>query len=482
MIETKKEARTWRSKNSTEKQFKLDFLAKERKNLQKKKVEKLKKDPTSFFEKILGFKPFDYQKKLIELFEKNQFIAARWCRQSGKSWTISALILNYALTHNDCYIAVVGPSWRQTKFNIRRISNFLRKLPNQGDAISQRTKINFKNGSVIEAFPNNPDTIRGPTLNLVWWDETNFTANDENLYDSILFTLGTTDGKLVCTSTPWNTDSLFWKICNHKDFSDFARHHVSWEQAQEPNGPLRKGILEKIKRQFGEDQMRWRREMEAEWIEDEDTWLPQSLIAQCIGTEKNCGTDLQPWDTTKGYSGDLFAGLDLAQTRDYCVLAVSERANDRLFLRHLKLFNQPTKYATVIGYLKALQDRWEGFQKIRVDNTREGPSIISDMEEAGINNVEGVTFNTSRKSEMASLLKERMMTQRFFYPYLTWEKPYRGDICSEMNVERFELRRDGAICFSHPSGTHDDVWWAIALSVYATIEMKKQELETFAFG
>ena len=177
-----------------------------------------------------------------------------------------------------------------------------------------------------------------------------------------------------------------------------------------PNGPWNSSFLEKIKRQFGEDPMRWRREMEAEWAEDEDTWLPMSLIAGCIGTEKNCGEDLQPWDTTKGYSGELFAGLDLAQTRDYCVLAVSERLNDKLFLRHLKVFQQPTKYATVIGYLKALQDRWEGFQKIRVDNTREGPSIISDMQEAGINNAEGVTFNTSRKSEMASLLKERMMS------------------------------------------------------------------------
>ena len=445
-------------------------------------VEKLKKKPSEFFKQILGFEPYNYQKELIELFENNQFLAARWCRQSGKSWTISALLLNYALNHEDCYIAVVGPSWRQTKLNIKRIGYFLRKLPNKEGIQTQRTRINFKNGSTIEAFPNNPDTIRGPTLNVVWWDETNFTANDVELYDSILFTLGTTDGKLICTSTPWNTDSLFWKMCNHKAFSDFARHHVSWEQAQEPNGPLRKGILEKIKRQFGEDQMRWRREMEAEWTEDEDTWLPMSLIAGCIGTKKNCGEDLHPWDTNKGYSGELFAGLDLAQTRDYCVLAVSERINDKLFLRHLKVFQQPTKYATVIGYLKALQDRWEGFQKIRVDNTREGPSIISDIEEAGINNAEGVIFNTSRKSEMASLLKERMMSQRFFYPFLTWEKPYRGDICSEMNIERYELRRDGTICFNHPFGSHDDVWWAIALCVYATIEMKKLELEAFAFG
>jgi hypothetical protein len=49
-------------------------------------------------------------------------------------------------------------------------------------------------------------------------------------------------------------------------------------------------------------------------------------------------------------------------------------------------------------------------------------------------------------------------------------------------VERFELRRDGALNFSHPRGTHDDVFWAVALSVYATIEMKKLEMDAFVFG
>ena len=450
--------------------------------LEKQNTELLAQNYVEFCRQQLRFEPFSYQKELIDLYNLNQFVAARWCRQSGKAGLRLGCFWTDAVNNDNWYMAVVGPSWRQTKLNIRRISMFEKRLPQDLYLKPQKTKLEFANGSVIEAFPNNADTIRGHTLHRVWWDEVNFTANDVDLMDAILFALGTTNGKLLATSTPFNTDSLFWKMCNHKDYTDFARHHVSFERVMAPDGPWSPSFLKKIRRQFGEDQMRWRREMEAEWAEDEDTWLAMSLIAACIGTEKNCGEDLQPWDTTKGYSGELFAGIDLAQTRDYCVLAVSERLNDVLRLRHLKIFHQPTKYATVIGYLKALQDRWEGFQRVRVDNTREGPSIISDMEEAGISNVEGVIFNTSRKSEMASLLKQRMMSQRFFYPFLTWEKPYRGDICSEMNIERFELRRDGAISFSHPHGSHDDVWWAVALSVYATIEMKKLELEQFAFS
>ncbi len=159
---------------------------------------------------------------------------------------------------------------------------------------------------------------------------------------------------------------------------------------------------------MGEDQGRWRREMEAEWVEDDDVWLTQSLIAACIGTAKTCGTDLQEYDPEKTYEGEFFAGLDLAQTRDYTALAIVERQNDILFLRHLKIFKQPTLYAQVLGYLKTLQDRWGGFQKIRVDFTREGPSIINDMTQANIENAEGVNFSIPRKSEMAHLLRARM--------------------------------------------------------------------------
>ncbi len=42
------------------------------------------------------------------------------------------------------------------------------------------------------------------------------------------------------------------------------RSHIRWDEALEPNGPLKPGIVEKIRRQFGDDPARWRREMEAD--------------------------------------------------------------------------------------------------------------------------------------------------------------------------------------------------------------------------
>ena len=404
----------------------------------------------------------------------NQFTAMRWNRQSGKSWIAAALLLNYALTHLGSYIGIVAPDWRQSKLVIRRIRFFLQKLPNEYCPNPARTVLYFYNGSIIEAFPNNPETIRGPTLNVIFWDEANHTLGDEDLYTAILFTISTTKGKVLISSTPWNTDSVFYKIFNHEDQGDFARSHVTWREAVEPYGPLKKNILEKIRKQLAADPWRWKREMEAEWAEDETVWLPQSLITKCIASQKTLGFEIElyPWESY--HEGEFFAGLDLGKHHDYSALVVIENVDSKFLLRHLKIWPLETSYAAVIGYVKALQDRWGGFNKIRVDMTGVGDYIVEDMTNAEIDNVEGVTFTLSRKQEMASLLKQRMINGRFWFPYFKWNKPFQGEYVTELNVERFELRKDGNIAFSHPKGTHDDVFWATALSLYATVEMKPE--------
>jgi hypothetical protein len=248
-----------------------------------------------FCQKILKFQPTEYQRTVLLDFEKairtwreneeaDQFFALRWSRQSGKSHTVSALLLWTCILIDGFQWGVLGPSFRQSKLIIRRIATFLQKIPKE-ILIGRkplRTKIAFTDGSTIEAFPNNPETIRGPTLHGVFADEMNFFKNDEEIYDAILFTLGAKNGFFICTSTPWSSDHTFYKICKDKDFDDFKRYHVTWQDALEPKGPLKKSILGKIRKQLAADPWRWQREMEAEWAEDENVWLSQSLIANCI--------------------------------------------------------------------------------------------------------------------------------------------------------------------------------------------------------
>jgi len=241
----------------------------------------------AFCEEALGFEPTKYQAEF--LLDTEQFEAQCWCRQSGKDHTASSKLFWFAVENEGSQLAVVGPSFRQSKLVIRKINNFIQnKLPDEipyreilVGRKTLRTKVPLVNGAVIEAYPCNPDTIRGPTLNGILATEFNFVKDDEEMYDAILFTLGTTNGFFIANSTPWSRDHIFYKMCKDRDFEDFSRHHVNWEEALEPDGPLKKNILEKIKRQLAADPWRWQREMEAEWSEDESSWLPQTLIGQC---------------------------------------------------------------------------------------------------------------------------------------------------------------------------------------------------------
>jgi len=54
--------------------------------------------------------------------------------------------------------------------------------------------------------------------------------------------------------------------------------------------------------------------------------------------------------------------------------------------------------------------------------------------------------------------------------------PYDPELIAELNVERFELTKDGRIKFSHLQNTHDDRFWSLALAVYAARREAKPKL------
>ncbi len=256
-------------------------------------------DPVEFFTKVLGFKRFPYQVEFIKLFCENQFVALRWCRQSGKSWIVAGLLLWYAVTHSESNIAVVGPSWRQTKRVISMIGKFARKLPAELVFKPQKTYLHFPNGSSIEAFPNNPETIRGPTLHVVYGDEMNFIPNDEDFTMRFFSLWGRRMESLFAPAHPGTRTVCFGESATTRILAILRGITFPWSRLKEPNGPLKENMMEKIRKQFGDDPIRWRREMEAEWAEDEDVWLAQSLIVSCVGTAKNCGVDLAEFKLDK---------------------------------------------------------------------------------------------------------------------------------------------------------------------------------------
>jgi len=141
-----------------------------------------------------------------------------------------------------------------------------------------------------------------------------------------------------------------------------------------------------------------------------------------------------------------------------------------LKLVHVHRFPLNTEYASVIGYVKSLQDRWKTVRAVYADITGVGNYIVEDMAHSGIQNVQGITFTVQTKEDMATVLREKMRQKEFLIPYEPVRRRQDIDLCAELNVEKFELMKTGHIRFSHPEGSHDDVFWATALAVYAAVQ------------
>ena len=435
--------------------------------------------------------------------DEGHFVANVQARQTGKTFNGMAKLLYMAFRHPGSLILVTAPKYDQVKnIAFKALAEHLKRLQTGYPAFFDyavgkrnvlRTVIRLRNGSTILAESPIPETIRGHTAKAIYLMECNFIRDDADLYTAVLFTLNTTNGYLYAESTPWNTDSVFYKMFHAAAFSNFSRHRVVYTEAMPPHGPLSPEVVEMIEMQLAGDPARWKREMLCEWTEDLNVWLPTSLItlAQDSGIDY-WGFDLQP-------RGEFYVGADFGKHVDYSVVCVVEGVKGHLYLRHCHRFPLETSYGAVIGYIKRLQDHWRSVHAIYADKTGVGDYIVEDMERGGLRNVTGVNFTDSSKEAMATCLKEQMRSA--VCPSCGWKGyvdgeeetwmtvcpdecvneesnrvglrpllhiPFDPELFNELNVERYELSKSGKLLFNHPQGTHDDRFWALALSVYAS--------------
>ena len=405
--------------------------------------------------------PTRYQERM--LLDPSRFVVARWARQTGKSTTIAALSLYCALFEGAKRIVILAPSLRQSRKLIHRIGSYIPR--NRSQILSGRrlkTRLEFINGSTIEALPNSPETIRGETCDLIILDEAAFVRYDKELYDSTVYALTTTNGRFLALSTPGSRDTLFYRMCTNDElFAEFSRHHVSYKDAIEPNGPLKEKMVESLRIQMKEDPWRWQREMEAEFAEDEEAFFPLGLITRCVSYELKTYDESIALTGPIPPAGDYYNGGDLGKKQDHSVVAVVEKKEGQVNMIHMKQFKLGTEYSHVMGYLNRLGQRLQTVKRTLIDQTGVGEYFIEEAIKSGIKNLQGTTLTVPAKEDIMFHLKRLMEEGRLHFAY-------DPDLINEINAERYQITKTGQTQFSHPSGTHDDRLWALALAVYTS--------------
>ncbi len=418
----------------------------------------IKEDPV-LFAKLVGFKPFPYQARLLR--DRSKRIVACWGRQTGKSTTAALKALHFAFSGPGRTVLIVSPSLRQSELMFEKIRALVHaevRLPDgrsfrplEPSVVSEgRGRLVLSNRSRVIPLPCSPERIRGFTAHMVVVDEASFVP--EELITSVLMPmLATTDGVLVLLGTPWSRDHIFYRAFSGQ-LPGWSIHHVPSSACPliEPR------FLEEQRASMPEAD--FRREYLAEFVEEGAHYFPAQLVLGCVDPELRLADS--PVALGPGI-GPLYAGLDLGKLRDQSVLAIVERSpSGHLVLRLLRAFEVGTPYSAVVEETSRLL-RALGVVKLAVDRSGVGEAVYERLtEELGEWAVEGFKFTSESKAELLSGLKLLMESGRL-------RLPYHRPLLAQLTGITCEPARSGRLVLRHPPGRHDDMVMALALACWA---------------
>lgn len=168
----------------------------------------------------MGLVPFElwpFQEKMIKSFHDNRFTICKIGRQSGKSVTVIAYLLHFALFNENKTVAILANKGFTARELLGRLKTAYEHLPNwlkQGIIVWNKGDIQFANGSRVIAAATSSSAIRGQSVNLLYLDEYGFVPNGqaEDFFRSVYPTISSgITTKIIVTSTP-NGLNHYWKM------------------------------------------------------------------------------------------------------------------------------------------------------------------------------------------------------------------------------------------------------------------------------
>lgn len=182
-----------------------------------------------------AFVPYDYQVGFVKNIMENRFIISLQSRQMGKSITVGAILLYYAIFKSDITIAVLANKEKQSKEILSRIKKMYLELPEflqVGVKEWNKTNIEFGNGSRIITGSTSSDSIRGESIYILYLDEFAFCRDADEFYTATypVISSGKTT-KVIITSTT-NGMNLFYDIYTGalNGSNTFVPYRVDWHQ------------------------------------------------------------------------------------------------------------------------------------------------------------------------------------------------------------------------------------------------------------
>jgi len=258
------------------------------------------------------------------------------------------------------------------------------------------------------------------------------------------------DARLIMISTPWTRDHPFYEALSKPQLG-FTTY--TWPSAMNPM--ITKEELELQRRTIGD--FAFNREYNAVFMDDQFSFLPSPLVLSC--TDDDYALNGDPLQGEK-YPGQYLIGIDFGKHADHSAIAILEKTNDDLRLIYLNEFPLETPYTAVIGMVRRLNEAYH-FAAGCLDKTGVGEGPFEEIR-GFMRGMEGLTLTAQVKEDVMGRLKLTMEHGKLIIP--------RDEtrLLVQITSQRCEPTKSGTLKFSHPTGTHDDQLWSLALATYAS--------------
>ena len=250
----------------------------------------------SLDEGLVPFSMYDFQKEILRDFHENRFNIAKLPRQTGKSTTVVAYLLYYAIFYDSVNIGILANKASTARELLGRLQLAYENLPKwmqHGILVWNKGNVELENGSKILAASTSASAVRGMSFNILFLDEFAFVPNHvaEQFFASVYPTI--TSGKstkVIIISTP-NGMNHFYKMWEdaRRGKNDYVTNEVHWSQVPGRDAKWKEETIKNTSpRQFAQ-------EFECDFLGSADTLISPAKL-QAIPFEdpiqSNAGLDV----------------------------------------------------------------------------------------------------------------------------------------------------------------------------------------------
>lgn len=387
-----------------------------------------------------------WQQEFLKLVHENARTCGMIARQSGKSFICAFIAVESAVLDKQTWICIStgerqSQEWLKKAIKLSQyFQAFLRGTKLSFSFENNASEIRFSTGGRILAVPNNPDTLRGFTGNVIA-DECAFWENSYDVWQAIapfLTSKYSGEKKVVVVSTPASKTGLFYDIFEKSgDFKKMKKTIFDVGKTQEEIVELKKNCI---------DDDIFRHEYCCEYLDGSSCLFSYELLRNSI------------WKELPKSPFKMFLGIDIGRTHDLTSIAFIKQFGKSNYVDHVetmkdKEFIDQEKYmSSIIASSNPT--------KVCIDSTGIGMQLAEDLKRKH-KCIEPVNFTTTSKNEMFGFLKKQLGNELLL--------PNDNKIIEDMHIIKRIVSSNGNISYSadRDNNGHADMATSIALAARA---------------